>query len=338
MATYFGFKFADLTSNPAVKVVPKAPAWRQAEPGLCFEGKCTTSSCAAFNKVIIYNCGFTGVSGFVVEDEATDVRCPICHLQVDPTTCAFNNCEWKFSGRTLQWFEELRIGEGPYRVGNAYHVFDDDIRAHWLTLKITTTPVKGDLVCSEFHCHLLEPLSMKSSLPVLDFPTWGHQCFTQQEHARTKKKKSSHFSSSSFSSPVSPSSFPSSSSAPLPRSCKVKGVDTRHSSHIYAGDVPTLPILLKFPSKHGESINVPQQIGISYRKFGVLLLKDNRGNIVSAIEKAKSHDAEQINLGILQKWINGEAGQKPITWNTLVKVLHDAELNALASDIKKVLQ
>ena len=50
----------------------------------------------------------------------------------------------------------------------------------------------------------------------------------------------------------------------------------------------------------------------------------------------KNHyDAEQINTEILQEWLSGR-GKQPVTWTTLVEVLHDIELSTLAGDIETV--
>ena len=45
--------------------------------------------------------------------------------------------------------------------------------------------------------------------------------------------------------------------------------------------------------------------------------------------------AKQINTEILQEWLTGRA-KKPVTWTTLVEVLHDIELSALAGEIEAV--
>ena len=47
------------------------------------------------------------------------------------------------------------------------------------------------------------------------------------------------------------------------------------------------------------------------------------------------NDTEQINMKIFQQCING-SGKYPITWKTLVEVLHDIELNVLAGEIEVV--
>ena len=47
------------------------------------------------------------------------------------------------------------------------------------------------------------------------------------------------------------------------------------------------------------------------------------------------YDAEQINIEILQEWLTGR-GKQPVTWATLVEVLRDIELFALACEIEAV--
>ena len=105
--------------------------------------------------------------------------------------------------------------------------------------------------------------------------------------------------------------------------------------HSATGDRPSLPNLLKFPSKRGK-INIAEQIGNKYKNFGTFLLKDDNGTIVSGIERTKIYNVDEINVAILEKWISGK-GQKPITWDTLVNCLRDTDLNALANDIEEVL-
>ena len=49
--------------------------------------------------------------------------------------------------------------------------------------------------------------------------------------------------------------------------------------------------------------------------------------------KKHHHDAEQINTEIFHEWLTGR-GKQPVTWATLVEVLHDIELSSLARDIE----
>ena len=101
-----------------------------------------------------------------------------------------------------------------------------------------------------------------------------------------------------------------------------------------ATDKPTLGELITFPGKRGK-IDISEQIGNNYKRFGILLLNDNDGVRVNAIERKHHDEGREINLQILQKWLEGN-GKKPVTWKTLVDVLIDIGLTILADDIKAV--
>ena len=63
------------------------------------------------------------------------------------------------------------------------------------------------------------------------------------------------------------------------------------------------------------------------------MLEDEDGHIVDAITYNYCHDGiEMMTLKIVQKWLEG-AGRQPVSWNTLVQVLYDVQLNELASEI-----
>ena len=47
------------------------------------------------------------------------------------------------------------------------------------------------------------------------------------------------------------------------------------------------------------------------------------------------NDPERINEEILRQWLSGK-GKQPVTWATLVEVLCDIGLSALAKDISAV--
>ena len=54
---------------------------------------------------------------------------------------------------------------------------------------------------------------------------------------------------------------------------------------------------------------------------------------MESIVHEHQRDAELINLKILQKWING-VGQ-PVSWDTLIQVLKDIQLNELARKVEQ---
>ena len=107
-------------------------------------------------------------------------------------------------------------------------------------------------------------------------------------------------------------------------------------SQIRKQDQPTLPLLIDFPSSRGRGLNVTQEIGVHYKQFGLLLLNDRSGATITAIEHQCHHRAAAINCEILQQWLQG-SGKQPVTWETLVKVLKQVELNTLASKIESSL-
>ena len=72
---------------------------------------------------------------------------------------------------------------------------------------------------------------------------------------------------------------------------------------------PNLIKLLNFPGKNGN-INIPEQIGTMYFKFGVLLLNDETGAEVR------------------------EGKGKPLSWNTLIDILEKIGQKTLAGDIQ----
>ena len=76
------------------------------------------------------------------------------------------------------------------------------------------------------------------------------------------------------------------------------------------------------------------QIGTHYKKLGILLLNDTTGTVTQAIINQYHHNASEINMEILQRWIQGR-GKLPVEWATLIEVLKHIELTELAREIGK---
>jgi len=100
------------------------------------------------------------------------------------------------------------------------------------------------------------------------------------------------------------------------------------------GDQPTLIELIRFRGKE-KRINVPQQIGTNFMKFGILLLEDENGARIQGIVHDCRGNSEQITMTILQEWIAGQ-GKLPVSWDTLIEVLQDIDLGTLADEIEAV--
>ena len=99
-------------------------------------------------------------------------------------------------------------------------------------------------------------------------------------------------------------------------------------------DPPKLTECVKFQGKE-KTINIPREIGVKYKKFGLFLLEDDTGANIDSIAHKHINDAEKINMEVLQQWINGK-GKHPVTWTTLIQVLCDIELTVLAGEIEAV--
>ncbi len=91
--------------------------------------------------------------------------------------------------------------------------------------------------------------------------------------------------------------------------------------------------LIAFRTKK-RTINIPQEI-TEYDNFGILLLEDRTEARVKAIREFKQN-AEGINREVLVQWIQGR-GKQPVSWRTLIEVLHDIGLDELGRDIEAAL-
>lgn len=103
------------------------------------------------------------------------------------------------------------------------------------------------------------------------------------------------------------------------------------SSCTSADAPPSLVVLRHFPVKNGL-IDIPEQIGTDYEKFGTFLLEDESGNKVKNIKVSERDDPLVITVEILRQWLQGK-GKKPVTWQTLVTCLQDTGLHVLAGKI-----
>ena len=107
------------------------------------------------------------------------------------------------------------------------------------------------------------------------------------------------------------------------------------TTYHHPGTKPTLPELLRFNFAGGRVVNIPAEVGTKYVKFGTLLLDDRDGSRVKMIAHKHQQDGKEINTEFFQEWLTGR-GKQPVTWATLVDVLHGINLNKLAGEIKAV--
>ena len=91
-----------------------------------------------------------------------------------------------------------------------------------------------------------------------------------------------------------------------------------------ANTEPTLPHLMR--------LKIPEKVGGSYRKFGTLLLNDEKGSQVDCAEKSCHYQPDEIVNSILRKWLQEEP--TPVTWDNLIQVLRDCGLQTLADYVQ----
>jgi hypothetical protein len=132
------FSFVDVSSeNGPVKMEfnNKAPDWRICKKGLCLEGPCTNEKCKAFNQMVVMNMGVVATYQMHMPSNAT--KCPMCETHVEPETCAFNNCEWRYFGlKKLPKGPSKRVKGDWAKAGDNYYRFDPELSgvADWLSL------------------------------------------------------------------------------------------------------------------------------------------------------------------------------------------------------------
>ena len=98
---------------------------------------------------------------------------------------------------------------------------------------------------------------------------------------------------------------------------------------------PTLPLLQRFPTKTRGVIKIIENIGTKHHDLGIHLLNDEDGTITANIKDQYKHDPpSRTTEAILQKWLQ-KTGRTPQTWDTLITVLREIELNNLAQEIEE---
>lgn len=134
-----GKTFVDLYNDNGSKRIEwssRAPDWRIARPGICLEGKCPNEACAAHAQLVVVN---IGIKTFHILNEMHKLSiCPECSAYVEPLTCAFNNCVWRWKGlmQSASDIEPKEVSMDWKYADNAYHRFDENINGTvvWLQL------------------------------------------------------------------------------------------------------------------------------------------------------------------------------------------------------------
>ncbi|UJR20403.1 hypothetical protein I4U23_023534 [Adineta vaga] len=122
--------FIDVSNSKGLKRVgwakTIAPAWRIASPGLCLEGVCYNKDCKAYQQSVIMSMGFIRFD-IIVDADGDTTKCPLCHKYVNPTTCGFSNCWWRYEGKKQNENKSPEKCSCDWQqADDAYHYFDED--------------------------------------------------------------------------------------------------------------------------------------------------------------------------------------------------------------------
>ena len=118
------FGFVDVSSkkdSQKIQFSNSAPDWRRAGIGLCLEGICKNKECEAYSQYVIMKMGSVCYDLGLPNDKT---KCPICSKYVQPMTCAFNNCKYRYLGikNTPNGLERVR--SDWKECDNNYYRFD----------------------------------------------------------------------------------------------------------------------------------------------------------------------------------------------------------------------
>ncbi|CAF1190347.1 unnamed protein product [Rotaria sordida] len=123
-----GAKFVDISNNESLKKKDwseTAPPWRKARRGLCLEGLCRNNQCKAYKQYVVMPIGYRKFD-IIIDSSETTTKCPLCKQYVEPITCGFNNCWWRYEG--VRQDEEgkppTRFSSNWQQADDAYHYFD----------------------------------------------------------------------------------------------------------------------------------------------------------------------------------------------------------------------
>lgn len=124
---FIGLKFVNVSADQGLKQIQwsqTAPRWRRARHGLCLEGQCANSECEAYGSTVIIPIGYRRFDMSTDPNETT-TKCPICKKYVNPATCGFNNCWWRYDGtKDCENGPPQLCSSDWTHADDAYHRFD----------------------------------------------------------------------------------------------------------------------------------------------------------------------------------------------------------------------
>ena len=93
-------------------------------------------------------------------------------------------------------------------------------------------------------------------------------------------------------------------------------------------------LLSNLKSKSGERINIINKVSPRWSEFAVQLDFDNDGTTMQMIRERCYPDPEDCCKEMMREWLSGK-GRQPVTWELLVEILKDCELEVLAKQVEE---
>ena len=90
--------------------------------------------------------------------------------------------------------------------------------------------------------------------------------------------------------------------------------------------------LIKLSTAEGRSIRILERSALQYRDIGTILLKDETGAVVQAIQETARDNPVVAARMIYERWIQEDEDH---SWKKLAKCFRDVQLNPLARDIEQ---
>ena len=135
-----GIPMADISNKKGIvqgNFSKNAKEWHIITDGLNVSGICNNSHCKAYEMEVDCQIGF---GTFDLVRDADRIKCPICNEEIEPTTCCFSRCQYKFEGKKKVNGKTEKVKSDWKRVEKDYEYYDPNKSGivNWLMLIIET--------------------------------------------------------------------------------------------------------------------------------------------------------------------------------------------------------
>ena len=138
-----GLDMADISNEKGLNkgnYSKNAKKWNIITEGLNVNGKCQNSSCEAYDENV--DCKI-GMGSFDLVRDADQIKCPMCHEEIEPMTCTFCECQYRLNGKKKVKGKTQKVETIWKRVEKDFEFYDPQESGIvcWLMLIIETKPL-----------------------------------------------------------------------------------------------------------------------------------------------------------------------------------------------------